>query len=91
MRNPNLSGIFNAGTGIANSYNNVADLIIKYTGYGKKEYIDFPIALKGRYQSFTRANLTKLRAIGYHQKPTDLSYSVEHYLNWLNENYDLNY
>ena len=90
MRNPNLSGIFNAGTGIANSYNSVAGLIIKYMGYGKKEYIDFPVVLKGRYQSFTRANLNKLRATGYNQKPTDLAYSVENYLNWLNENYDLN-
>ena len=71
-----VSGVFNCGTGRAQTFNRVAvaainavhgtqatmqDLVAK----GLIEYIAFPPVLVGKYQSFTEADLTRLRAAGY--------------------------
>ena len=61
----NISGVFNCGTGKSQSFNDVANAVIKANGQGKIRYIPFPDSLKGCYQSFTQADLTKLRAVGY--------------------------
>ncbi|GHV21001.1 ADP-L-glycero-D-manno-heptose-6-epimerase [Planctomycetales bacterium] len=60
-----VKGIFNVGTGKARSFNEVAQLLIKRLGRGKIEYVPFPEKLAGKYQSFTEADLTALRAAGY--------------------------
>ena len=39
--------------------------VIDYNGHGKIEYVPFPEVLKGKYQSFTEADTTKLLAAGY--------------------------
>jgi len=77
---PDVSGIFNVGTGAAQSFNDVAAAMInacrKADGQpalalaelqraGLIEYIPFPQDLKGKYQSYTQADLTDLRAAGY--------------------------
>ena len=74
------SGIFNLGTGRAQSFNDVAVATINtcraaenqpalslqaLQAQGAIEYIAFPDALRGKYQSFTQADLTRLRAAGY--------------------------
>lgn len=64
LDNPAVSGIFNAGTGRAQSFNDVANAVIQWHGKGKIRYIPFPDHLKGAYQSFTQADLTQLRAAG---------------------------
>jgi ADP-L-glycero-D-manno-heptose 6-epimerase len=71
-----VSGVFNCGTGRSQTFNQLAaatinavqgtdlalhDLVAK----GLIEYIPFPEALKGKYQSFTEADLARLRAAGY--------------------------
>ncbi|MCZ6802632.1 MAG: ADP-glyceromanno-heptose 6-epimerase [Proteobacteria bacterium] len=86
MDNPNVSGLFNVGTGITNSFNNVANVIIDWHGKGKIKYIPFPDALKESYQSFTEASLTKLRAVGYDHESTSLNEGVNSYLDVLNSN-----
>ncbi len=58
-------GIFNAGTGEARSFNAIAQTLIHHLGRGRIEYIPFPEALVGKYQSFTQADLTTLRGSGY--------------------------
>lgn len=63
-----VKGIFNVGTGKARSFNDVANTLIKLNGSGKIEYVPFPEKLVGKYQSFTEANLDKLRAAGYADK-----------------------
>ena len=63
-----VKGIFNVGTGKARSFNDVANTLIKLNGSGKIEYVPFPEKLIGKYQSFTEANLDKLRAAGYADK-----------------------
>ncbi|MDA3139764.1 ADP-glyceromanno-heptose 6-epimerase [Vibrio metschnikovii] len=59
-----VSGIFNCGTGNAESFNEVAKAVIKHHGKGQVETIPFPEHLKGAYQEYTQADLTKLRAAG---------------------------
>jgi ADP-L-glycero-D-manno-heptose 6-epimerase len=64
LDNPDASGIFNVGTGRAQSFNDVANAVIKWHGKGKIQYVPFPDHLKGAYQSFTQANLGELRKSG---------------------------
>ncbi|CAH0310409.1 ADP-L-glycero-D-manno-heptose-6-epimerase [Rahnella aquatilis] len=60
-----VSGIFNCGTGRSESFQAVADAVVAYHKSGDIEYIPFPEKLKGRYQSFTQADMTALRNAGY--------------------------
>ncbi len=83
LDNPQISGIFNAGTGQARSFNDVANAVIDWCGKGSIEYIPFPEQLKGRYQSFTEADIDALRAAGYKDEFMSVETGVTHYLTWL--------
>jgi ADP-L-glycero-D-manno-heptose 6-epimerase len=63
MLNRKVSGIFNAGTGNAISFMDVANMIARKVG-AEIETIPFPEHLKGHYQEFTQANMDKLTTIG---------------------------
>ena len=80
LDNPHKSGIFNLGTGQAQSFNDVAQATINALrqAEGKAalslselqqqeliQYIPFPEQLRGKYQSYTQADISALRAIGY--------------------------
>jgi ADP-L-glycero-D-manno-heptose 6-epimerase len=80
LDHPQVSGIFNLGTGRSQSFNEVAVATInacrsaagalpltlaEMQAAGLIEYIDFPPALRGKYQSFTQADVSALRAAGY--------------------------
>ncbi|MDY0132240.1 MAG: ADP-glyceromanno-heptose 6-epimerase [Desulforegulaceae bacterium] len=80
FKNPQVSGIFNVGSGAAQTFNDVANSVIKYMGKGKIEYISFPKHLKGRYQSYTQADITKLRKAGYNKEFKDVAQGVQAYL-----------
>jgi ADP-L-glycero-D-manno-heptose 6-epimerase len=80
---PHITGVFNAGTGKSQSFNDVANAVIQWHGKGKIRYIPFPENLKGRYQSFTEANLEKLRAAGYDKRFLTVEQGVSRYLDWL--------
>lgn len=84
MDNPKASGIFNVGTGKANSFNDIAKLVIDWHGKGNIKYISFPDALKGSYQSFTEASLADLRSVGCKYEFTTLNAGVNSYLEVLN-------
>ncbi len=64
LDNPGVSGIFNTGTGRAQTFNDVAKAVIAFHGRGAIRYIPFPEHLEGAYQSFTQADLAALRASG---------------------------
>ena len=81
MENTNISGIFNLGTGKSQTFNDVAEAVINWNKKGKIEYIEFPEKLKGAYQSFTEANISKLREAGYKEEFLDVQEGVKHYLN----------
>lgn len=84
-QHPKVSGIFNLGTGRAQPFNDVAKAVIKYHGKGEIEYIPFPDVLKGRYQSFTEADLTQLRAAGCDHPFMTVEEGVARYMAWLNK------
>lgn len=84
LDHPDQSGIFNLGTGRSQSFNDVANAVIQYHGKGKIEYIPFPEHLKGRYQSFTQADISALRAAGYDKPFKTVEEGVKLYMEWLN-------
>tara|TARA_B100000900_G_C20512726_1_gene688733 strand:- start:52 stop:996 length:945 start_codon:yes stop_codon:yes gene_type:complete len=75
-----MVNIFNVGTGISNSFKQIADTVIKKLKKGKIEYIKFPERFKGKYQSFTQANILKLRKLGYKKKFTTIDKGISLYL-----------
>jgi len=98
LQNPAQSGIFNLGTGRAQPFNDVALAAVnaaralkgeaalplaELVKQGLVEYIPFPDALVGKYQSFTEADLTRLRATGCHHAFADVATGVKAYVGWL--------
>lgn len=82
---PEVSGVFNVGTGRSQSFNEVANAVIAWhNNAGEIRYIPFPDHLKGRYQSFTEADMNALRQVGYTQSFQTVEQGVEKYLDWLN-------
>lgn len=99
LDHPEKSGIFNLGTGRAQSFNELAAANVnscralagepkqsldELLAQGFIEYIPFPDALRGKYQSFTQADLVKLRQAGYSAPFASVEEGVEHYVQWLN-------
>lgn len=70
-------GIFNAGTGRARSFNDIATTLIRLLGQGRIEYIPFPETLRGKYQSFTQADVRSLREAGFTAPFTELEDGIE--------------
>jgi ADP-L-glycero-D-manno-heptose 6-epimerase len=98
LDHPRKSGIFNLGTGRAQSFNELAVANVnacralageaalplsELLRQGFIEYIAFPDALRGKYQSFTEADLSRLRAEGYDAPFADVEEGVSRYVNWL--------
>ena len=78
---PDVSGLFNAGTGQARTYLDVAHAVCDALGQPRRiEFIDMPLALRGHYQSFTEARMDRLRAAGYPGQFTPLEQGVRHYI-----------
>jgi ADP-L-glycero-D-manno-heptose 6-epimerase len=98
LDHPEKSGIFNLGTGRAQSFNELAvanvnscralageprQSLEELLKQGFIEYIPFPEALKGKYQSFTQADLSKLRQAGYGEAFATVEEGVAQYVDWL--------
>jgi ADP-L-glycero-D-manno-heptose 6-epimerase len=98
LDHPEKSGIFNLGTGRAQSFNDVAVATVnscraregkealsleQMVRQGLVEYVAFPEALKGKYQSFTQADLTRLRAAGYTDELSTVAQGVSDYVQFL--------
>ena len=83
MTNPEVSGIYNVGTGVSRSFNDIAKCVLDYFGKGKIQYIDFPANLEEQYQAYTEAKITKIQAKGYNGNFLSLEDGVKAYLEWL--------
>ena len=88
MDHAHVNGIFNLGTGQANSFNAVANAVLAWhqqqrQAHGRIEYIPFPEHLKGAYQSYTQADISALRRAGYHERFLNVDEGVNAYLDWL--------
>lgn len=80
---PQVSGIFNVGTGKSQSFNDIAKAVLNWHQKGALEYRPFPEHLKGRYQSFTEADISKLREVGCDVSFRTVEAGVKNYLDWL--------
>ena len=80
-----VSGIYNCGTGRAEPFRAVADAVIKHHGKGEMETIPFPEHLKGAYQEFTQADLTKLRAAGCDVEFKSVADGIAEYMTIVNK------
>jgi ADP-L-glycero-D-manno-heptose 6-epimerase len=82
---PEVSGIFNFGTGHARTFNDVARAVINWHGRGDITYIPFPEDLRGSYQSYTQADLSGVRAAGYDAEFIGVEEGVKRYLDTLGD------
>ena len=88
LDHPAQSGIFNLGTGRAQPFNDVAHAVVgslqpEAVAQNAIEYIAFPDALRGKYQSYTQADISALRAAGCDHAFADVQTGVSRYMQWL--------
>lgn len=98
LEHPGIRGIFNVGTGMCRSFNEVAVTVINRIRFrrgekplsladvladGMIEYIPFPPALSGRYQSYTQADISNLRDAGYSNSLGSVEHGVSCYVDHL--------
>jgi len=81
LQNPNVSGLFNVGTGKARSWLHLAHAMFAAVHKAPViEYIDMPAPLVDKYQYFTEAKMARLRAAGYTKPFTELEAGVGEYI-----------
>jgi ADP-L-glycero-D-manno-heptose 6-epimerase len=95
---PGISGIYNLGTGRAQPFNDVATSVVNslrqragesaltieaMVNQGLLEYVAFPDALRGKYQCYTQADLSALRATGCDHAFANVQTGVASYVDWL--------
>jgi ADP-L-glycero-D-manno-heptose 6-epimerase len=74
-------GLFNVGSGQANTWLTLADAIFAALGRTPRiDFIDMPESLRSKYQYFTQADISKLRATGYDRPVTPLAGAVADYI-----------
>lgn len=83
-QNHGKSGIYNVGTGKAQTFNTVAREVLAYHKKDTLEYIPFPENLKQSYQSYTQADLSALRQAGYTAEFASIHEGAQTYLQQLN-------
>ncbi len=98
LDNQHKSGIFNLGTGLAQSFNDVAVATIntlrnaegkpslnlaELQHQGLISYIPFPEQLRGKYQSYTQADIAALRNSGYTEPFLNVEQGVAKYVSYL--------
>lgn len=81
LDNPDVSGIFNVGSGRARSFVDLAHAVFAAMDRPPAvEFIDMPEGLRERYQYFTEAPLARLRAAGFRAPTTSLEEGVRRYV-----------
>ena len=98
LDHPEVSGIFNLGTGQAQPFNDVADAVVNAMRSNRGEstltheamvatalieYVNFPESLRGKYQCYTQADLTALRGAGCDHVFSDVQGGVSKYVDCL--------
>ncbi len=78
---PGVSGIFNAGSGQARSFLDLAHATFAAAGKAPRiDYVDTPEPLRDKYQYFTEARMARVRAAGFEAQPTSLEDGVRRYV-----------
>ncbi len=91
LKNKHVCGLFNVGTGKAQSFKELAEATFEALGMEPNiVYIDMPEHLKEKYQYFTEADMTKLRSVGYEKEFCCLQEGAKDYVcNHLHQNYEI--
>ena len=89
LEHPSVSGLFNVGTGKAQSFRDLAEATFHALGMKPNiVYIDMPEKLRGKYQYYTQARMEHLRAAGYDKPFADVKTGVADYVqNYLAKEY----
>jgi ADP-L-glycero-D-manno-heptose 6-epimerase len=78
---PSVNGLFNVGTGKAQSFREMIEAMFVALGRPPKiEYVDMPASIRDSYQYFTQASVEKLRRAGYNAGFTPLTTAVRRYV-----------
>jgi ADP-L-glycero-D-manno-heptose 6-epimerase len=81
LDNPQVSGLFNLGSGRARSFLELVQAMFAAMGEAPRiEFVDMPADLRGKYQYFTEAPLERLRAAGFTAPMTTLEEGVGRYV-----------
>lgn len=81
LANKQVSGLFNVGTGRAQSFAELAEATFHALDLEPNiEYIDMPEKLRGKYQYYTKAEMSKLYAVGYPYEFMDVEAGVRDYV-----------
>lgn len=79
--NPAANGIFNIGSGVARTWNDLARAVFAALGREPRiEYIDMPESIRDKYQYFTQADVRKLLSTGYDSPIASLEDAVRDYV-----------
>ena len=91
IENRNVNGLFNLGTGRAESFRRLGECTFRALGMQPDiRYIEMPEYLRGKYQYFTQADMEKLRSVGYRDKFYTLDEGVFDYVQgYLDEGYKI--
>ena len=81
LDNGSVNGIFNVGTGQAESFRDMITAMFKAMGRAPNiEYIDMPVEIRDQYQYFTESSVESLRRAGYNAGFTPLETAVARYV-----------
>jgi ADP-L-glycero-D-manno-heptose 6-epimerase len=84
LDHPAVSGIYNVGTGKAESFKDLIGALFRALGRAAHiEYVEMPPELASRYQYLTQARMERLRQAGYDRPFTPLEAAVERYVRYL--------
>ena len=82
LKNDNVSGIFNVGTGVPRTFLDLVRIVYKKMSKNMNvKYIDMPYSIKNQYQYETKANILNLRRAGYKEKFYSLEDGIYDYIN----------
>ena len=83
--NTGISGIYNCGSGVTNSFYRIAEILKELNGKGRINFTKFPKELIGKYQKYTKADLNNLRKAGYKNNFKPLEIGIKEYYKILSD------
>ena len=82
INNPTKNGLFNVGSGVPRSFKDVTNVVFRNFNYPKRiTYIETPEKIRNQYQYFTKAEISKLRKVGFKDKFHSLEDGINDYVN----------
>jgi ADP-L-glycero-D-manno-heptose 6-epimerase len=79
--NPQLCGLYNIGTGVARTWNDLVNAVFAAMNRGANiEYIEMPESIRNQYQYYTCADIIKLHEAGYDKGLTSLEDAIRDYV-----------